>query len=270
MPDGTYALEGETTRFAYGPSASLREIRDLEARLRTKITSDRRIVKFCRAQHHIHRTPLVQLGTLQYYRECENPYIKDSTEGRSSRVVEEDRWQERAHSPQAINAFLGSNILAGVGKITARRIASPTEVPNAYVFCTSRVENPSVTMAREFDVAYDAFYEIADTYAFAEAIRLSLEKELAKTFITILGDVEYQTEKVATFDSLETATDSHRDVLRRSVFVKPHYSTDHADVSFARNREFRMAWMALEGDEVVSVDGAPKLISATDLGEFCV
>lgn len=202
VPDGTYKLEEGETRFAYGPSESLKDLRRLESLLKRPIISKKRIVKFCDHKYHLTKTKFIQLGTLEYYRKSDNCFIKDSTEGIYSRAVEDKDWRNKPHSAEAINAFVGSNFLNGPGKITARKIVIPKQFPNIYLFCTSRLENPDLEIAKQFG-AYDSFYEITDPYEFAEIIRKQLEMELGNIVVSIIGEVRYDDEKVKIFETLE-------------------------------------------------------------------
>lgn len=268
IPDGTYELVGTNTRFAYGPSSSLADIRSLESLLSCQIRSDRKVVKFCRAEHHISRTRNIQLGTLNYFRNIEFPSIRDSQEGHFKR-----QFTNTASSPELLtstnlNRFIGTKMIMGPGAIVLAPGASATVVDifdNVYLFCASRLEQPSVDVAKQFD--YDAFYEIVDPYRFGEAIRVKLEEELKKPVFTVLGDVEYKEEKKQESSSLD-------DVVRlrdseewwRPLFIKSRRSSDHSGVSFEENREFRMAFIVTdENGKIVPADENTRFIDASTI-----
>lgn len=268
IPDGTYELLGAETHFAYGPSSSLADIRSLESSLNCRILSDRKVVKFCRAEHHISRTRNIQLGTLNYYRSIERPSIRDSEEGHFKRQFTNTTSSSQLHTPTDLNRFIGTEMMTGPGGIVLTPGATAAKVDifdNVYLFCTSRLERPSPDAAKQFD--YDAFYEIEDPYRFGEAVRVRLEEELKKPVVTVLGDVEYREEKKQEFESLDDALRARDgEEWWRPLFIKNKSSPDHSGVSFEENREFRMAFVVTDEEgKIVPVDENTRFVDASTL-----
>lgn len=268
IPDGTYELLGGKTRFAYGPSSSLVDIRSLESSLNCRILSDRKVVKFCRMEHHISRTRNIQLGTLNYYRSIEHLSIRDSEEGHFKRQFTNTTSSSQLHTPADLNLFIGTEMMTGPGGLVLTPGATVAQVgifDNVYLFCTSRLEHPSLDAAKQFD--YDAFYEIEDPYRFGEAVRVRLEQELKKPIFMVIGDVEYRKEKKQEFKSLDDAVRAKdNEEWWRPLFIKNQSSSDHSGVSFEENQEFRMAFIVTDDEgNIVPVDENTRLIDASTL-----
>ena len=223
-----------------------------------------KIVKNCRAQHHISRTRTIQIGTLNYYRMSDNKFIVDPHEGFGVHCFQSERskiiFPEKDATTLAEERLVGARLVINPGgKLTADMWA-----PNVYIFCCSLVERATKAFASQF--GYDSFYEISDPDLFMAKVqegfpgvaRLRDKSQQTVEIVRVHGPVQYQ--DIREHSHSEVCSPS--DLIVQSLFTKPRISSAHADVVYQKNQEYRFVWVFLEEHtrRMLEVEDDPILI----------
>jgi hypothetical protein len=205
-----------------------------------------KIVKFCMKAHNPLLTETnLQLGALSYYKSTDNRFIRDADEGVLKRIYHPS--QPIRYSGEQIGKILGSSISgSGMVRFEGRAVGTTYPIPNAYLFCTSKLSNPTFAQAQE--LGYDSFYAIREPNLFCDRIRSALQKQLGYSFqlFAFHGRVSYQVDKEVILTQLHDFVQSHRVIEPYFYLLKRQTSPDTNGKVFANEEEYRFAFIPMD------------------------
>ncbi len=206
------------------------------------------IVKFCSRLHN----PLVsetsiQLCTLHYYKSTDNGFIRDVDEGVMSRTF---------HPPTPA-VFTGNDIarmtghpISGTGTIrfAGRAVKTTNPVPNAYVFCTSRLDEPTSEHADLF--GYNSWYVIKNACLLCDAMAHEIRRQVApgSAILAFHGEVSYQEDKEVVYSALSDFFQSHHVIDPRFYLLKRQTSREDDLKLYAKEQEYRFVFLPVGKD----------------------
>jgi hypothetical protein len=228
-----------------------------------------KIIKNCKKEFNIATTSTLQIGTLNYYRNCDNRFIVDPEEGSGNHTI---------HSGGS-KVVLPNNILTElrVGLKCENFVLNPTgrlrgsyRWPNVYIFCCSLVDEPTKELSESF--GYNSFYEIVDPSLFMRKVqdgftgRVKLHDPTCRfpEVIHIHGPVKYQCDRE--HSHLHSEINVLSDLMIQDLFTKPTFSPIHPDVNYEQNQEYRFVWVFLEDNTkwIAEVADDPILVTNID------
>lgn len=193
------------------------------------------IVKFCSRSHNPFLTETkIQLCSLYYYKSADNDFIRDAEEGMISRTL---------HPPTPV-VLTGDDVgrmtglsISGTGtiRVAGRAVKTTNPIPNAYVFCTSRLDKPAPEHAASF--GYDSWYVIRDANLLCEAMAQEIKRQVApeSTISRFHGKVLYLEEKEIVHLTPSDFFVSHSRIERRFYLLKRQL--------YAKEQEYRFVFL---------------------------
>ena len=201
------------------------------------------IVKFCSRSHNpLLSETRIQLCTLYYYKSTDNDFIRDVDEGLISRTF---------HPPTPA-VFTGNDIggmtglsISGTGtiRLAGRAVKTTNPIPNAYVFCTSRLDEPTPEHAASF--GYDSWYVIKDASLLCDAMAQEIRRQVApeSDILAFHGEVSYQEEKEVVYSALSDFFRSHSVIDPRFYLLKRQTSQQNDLKLYAKEQEYRFVFL---------------------------
>lgn len=201
------------------------------------------IVKFCNRTHNPFMAHTrIQLCSALFYKSTENDFIRDIEEGQIGRVF--CPIEPVAYSGDEFGKMLGTSVAGKEAiRFSGRALKTTNQLPNAYIFCTSHLEQPTLSDAKS--LGYDSFYVIKDPSLLSERIA----QEIAKTIVgqarlfAFHGMVSYLDEKEVSYPHLPDFAQSHK-ILDPSLFLlKRRSSAENASKLYSADREYRFVFI---------------------------
>jgi hypothetical protein len=207
---------------------------------------------------------IVRIGTIYWYRDCENQKIRDPLEGRTKYTIE-PRKESLTLSKEQAQAITNDYRIRGNICISPETTFSDfLNVPNAFVFCTSL--NYDSKLMKKFDC--DSFYKIIDAQSFANKISKELNKKHQLLF-TVLNKVNYVDSK-----DIKITNENKNSVIRtnpydqsksermKTIYIEDYFSKPDA---FRQEVEFRFIFVPKNPIEKKAVK-----INCKKLVEYCL
>ncbi len=206
-----------------------------------------RVVKFCNKSHNpLFSECMIQICTVYYYKSTDNDFIRDVDEGLISRVF---------HPPTPA-VFTGNDVgrmtglpITGTGiiRVAGRAIRTTRHIPNAYVFCMSHLDAPTLEHAAFF--GYDSWYIIKDAGAFCALVAHEIMRQLAAPdIIAFHGEVSYQENKEVTYSALSDYFRGHHIIDPRFYLMKRERPRENVLKMYALEREYRFVFIPVGKD----------------------
>ena len=201
------------------------------------------IVKFCSRSHNpLLSETKIQLCTVYYYKSTDNDFIRDVDEGLISRTF---------HPPTPV-VFTGNDIgrmtglsISGTGtiRVAGRAVKTTNPIANAYVFCTSRLDEPTPEHAASF--GYDSWYVIKDASLLCDAMAQEVRRQVApeSDILAFHGEVSYQEEKAVVYSALSDFFRSHSIIHPRFYLLKRETSRQNDLRLYAKEQEYRFVFL---------------------------
>ncbi|NQU20888.1 MAG: hypothetical protein HQ567_06360 [Candidatus Nealsonbacteria bacterium] len=205
-----------------------------------------KVVKFCSRSHNpvISRTK-VQVCSVYYYRSTDNDFIRDIEEGEISRAYHPP--SPAAYSGNEIGRMMGQSISgSGTIRFQGKAVRTTHDIPNAYVFCTSRFDRPTLEQAAS--LGYDSFYVIRDPELFCDRMAQAIRTEVAisSDVIAFHGEVSYQEDKEVVFSHLPDFFRSHKTIDPHLYLLKRRASRENGLTVYANEYEYRFVFVPVD------------------------
>jgi len=206
------------------------------------------IIKFCSRLHNPFLSETtIQLCTLYHYKSTDKDFIRDVDEGVVSRTF---------HPPTPA-VFTGNDIgkmtglsISGSGTIrfAGRAVKTTNPIPNAYVFCTSRLVQPTPEHAAS--LGYNSWYEIEDANQLCDTMAYEIRRQVAPglDILAFHGEVSYQEDKEVAYSALSDFFRSHRVIEPRLYLLKREASRQNPLKLYAKEQEYRFVFLPVEKD----------------------
>ena len=206
------------------------------------------IVKFCDRSHNpfVSETS-IQLGTLYYYSSTDNDFIRDRDEGEINRTFHPPR--PAVYTGNDIARMTGLPI-SGTGTIrfAGRAVKTTHPLPNAYVFCTSRLLEPTLEHAALF--GYNSWYVIRDASGLCNAVAREVRRQVApdSDILAFHGEVSYQEVKEVVYSDISDFFRSHHVIDPGAYLLKRQRSRQDGLKVYAREQEYRFVFLPVGED----------------------
>ncbi len=206
------------------------------------------IVKFCSRSHNPFLSETtIQLGTLYYYKSTDNNFIRDIDEGMVNRTFH----------PPTPTVFTGKDIgkmtglsISGSGTIrfAGRAVKTTNPIPNAYIFCTSRLGQP--TLEHATCLGYNSWYVIKETSKLCNAMAYAIRRQVApgSDILAFHGEVSYQENKEVIYSALSKFFQSHHVIEPWLYLLKREASRQNPIKLFAKEQEYRFVFLPIAKD----------------------
>jgi|WetSurMetagenome_2_1015567.scaffolds.fasta_scaffold12206_8 hypothetical protein len=216
--------------------------------------------------HQFFDKGIIRIGTIHWYRDCENKKIQDPLEGRTKYIIE-PRKESLTLSKEQANAITNDYQIKGNICISPETTFSDfLNVPNAFIFCTSL--NNDKILLKKFEA--EGSYKIAELQRFTNL----LSEEISKQFPLRLS----ATSRVVYVPSKEhKITNENKDLIIRTTpynetGVKNIYVEDYftKPLEFQGEVEYRFIFMpqkVIEKDCFVSIRNK-KLVECCEIMDF--
>ena len=163
----------------------------------------------------------------------------------------------RTFHPPTPAVFTGNDIgrmtglsISGTGtiRLAGRAIKTTNPIPDAYVFCTSRLHEP--TPERAAYLGYNSWYVIKDVCQFCDAMAHEVRQQVApgSDILAFHGEVSYQEDKEIVYSALSDFSRSHRIIDPRLYFLKRQTSRQSEIKLYAKEQEYRFVFLPVGKD----------------------
>ena len=201
------------------------------------------IVKFCnRTYNPMYSDTSIQLCSLYYYKAVDNDFIRDPDEGVTSRSLNPPT--PAVVTGDEIGRLTGLSIGgSGTIRLAGRAVRTTIPIPNAYVFCTSELDDPTEEHAAA--LGYDSWYVVQNANRFASILADQIKQQITPNVNVIFlhGRVSYQDEKGVDYSGLPDFVRSHRIVEVAHYFLKRRASRHVPGKDYADEREYRFVFL---------------------------
>lgn len=210
------------------------------------------IVKFCNKSHNpFFGKAKIQLCGLDYYKSTDNDFIRDVDEGRITRTLPPQTSPLNITSDE-LSALTGISI---VGKGARHKFwgefKTNMTIPNAYVFCTSRISKPTQEIADS--LGYNSSYVIKEADQFCEIIKHEIWRQdpKAPNVVGFHGPVKYQDEKEVVYPNSSGFLESLHSIHPRIYLRKRRTSTQNDLKVYENEQEYRFVFLLVGQDEIM-------------------
>jgi hypothetical protein len=188
---------------------------------------------------------IIRIGTIHWYRDCENKKIRDPLEGRTRYTIK-PRKESLTLTKEQAQAITNDYTIRGNICISPETTFSDfLNVPNAFIFCTSLSYDKK--LLKKFEA--DGCYKIVEIQAFANEVGKEINKQYPLRLIA-LDKVVYVPSK----EYMITNENKSR-IIRTTPYnesgVKTIYVEDYftKPVGFQQEAEYRFIFLPLKPSE---------------------
>ena len=244
--------------------------------LNYSIDTKMKLIKYCDEKFHPKNCDTIQFGTLDYYKESDNEFIADPSEGNGSSYTFVNEKEDISFSKEEFEWITNGGVKGSGIKIDKGGTLNLNEnikVPNSYIFCCSLMKDASLPKIEKQmnDLGYNSWYEITNPQKFIETaveqsksqLKLKLKKNCEIEWKTIGKEISYGQKDNLIFNS-------HIDFLDFLLYRKPLISQINKEIEYWKNTEFRFTLLFFEKESIipVSVEKKPIIFSNKKLLEY--